>query len=96
VMLAELLPDRETERLVRDLESLHLPLGPLFVNRLVFPEDAGKCRRCRSARTWQNATLCTLRKQFPQMEILVARNFSAEIAGKSALRSFTGELWRVA
>jgi hypothetical protein len=30
------------------------------------------------------------------MEIFVARDFPMEIAGKSGLRSFTGELWRMA
>lgn len=96
VMLAELLPDRETERLLSDLESLKLPLGPLFVNRLLFPQDVGKCVRCRRTRAWQMATLSTLRKRFPEMQIFVARNFPAEIAGKQGLRAFTAELWRLA
>ena len=96
VMLAELLPDRETERLVRNLKALDLPLGSLFVNRLIFAEDVGTCVRCRRARAWQSATLFRLRQQFPDMEILVARNFPSEIAGKASLRSFTGALWRLA
>ncbi|HYA23161.1 MAG TPA: ArsA family ATPase [Terriglobales bacterium] len=96
VMLAEALPDRETERLVGDLRSLKLPPGPLFVNRLLFPQDVGKCARCRRARAWQNVTLAKLRKRFPGMKVFVARNFPGEIAGKKGLRSFTGQLWRLA
>jgi arsenite/tail-anchored protein-transporting ATPase len=96
VMLAEALPDRETERLISDLKSLKLPLGPLFVNRLLFSQDVGKCLRCRRAREWQRATLSKLSKRFPGMKILVARNFPGEIAGKKGLRCFTGELWGLA
>lgn len=93
VMLAESLPDRETERLMRELKSLRLPIGPLFVNRVVFPQDAGKCRRCRRASQWQMGTLFKLRERYPETQVLIARNFPQEIAGKARLRSFAGELW---
>jgi anion-transporting ArsA/GET3 family ATPase len=96
VMLAEALPDRETERLIGDLKSLKLPLGALFVNRMLFPQDVGKCPRCRRAREWQGATVSKLRKRFAGMKIFVARNFPDEIAGEKGLRSFTSELWRLA
>ena len=96
VMLAETLPDRETERLIRSLKSLELPLGPLFVNRLVMEKDVGRCSRCRRAKAWQRVTLSKIRQRFPGMKIFVARNFPAEIAGKKGLRAFTGELWQLA
>ena len=96
VMLAEALPDRETERLISDLKSLKLPPGPLWVNRLLFAQDVGRCPRCRRARGWQNATLSQLHKRFPGTKIFVTRNFPTEIAGVKGLRAFTGKLWRLA
>jgi len=96
VMLAEFLPDRETERLLNELQALKLSLGPIFVNRLLFMEDVRNCARCRRARSWQLVTLSHLRERFRDMQIFVARNFPAEIAGKRGLRSFTSELWQLA
>jgi len=96
VMLAETLPDRETERLIRSLKALQLPLGPLFVNRLMMGKDVGRCARCRRARDWQGVTLSEVRRRFSGMKIFVARNFPSEIAGRKGLRAFTGELWQLA
>jgi arsenite/tail-anchored protein-transporting ATPase len=95
VMLAEFLPDRETERLLNELQTLNLSLGPIFVNRLLFAEDVRHCARCSRARSWQLSTLSGLRNRFRNMQIFVARNFPAEIAGKRGLRSFTSELWQL-
>ncbi|MBV8050335.1 MAG: ArsA family ATPase, partial [Acidobacteriaceae bacterium] len=96
VMLAEFLPDRETERLLHELKVLNVSPGPIFVNRLLFAEDVRHCARCRRAREWQLSTLSRLRKRFRDMKIFVVRNFPAEIAGKRALRSLTSELWELA
>jgi hypothetical protein len=62
---------------------------------VLFPEDIGHCRRCTRARDWQLATLAKLRRRYREAEVCVVRNFPDEIAGKNALRLFTGELWRV-
>ena len=95
VMLAEPLPDRETERLIEDLQKLHLPATSMFINRILFAEDLRKCRRCRRAMEWQQATLSALQRRYPELDIYVVRNFPKEIAGRAGLRSFTGELWQV-
>lgn len=95
VMLAEYLPDRETERLMKNLDDLSLSSRSLFVNRVLFPEDIGRCRRCHHARAWQFATLARLRRRYRSVDLYVIRNFPNEIAGKNALRKFTGELWRI-
>jgi arsenite/tail-anchored protein-transporting ATPase len=95
VMLAEPLPDRETERLVEDLDRLNLTPRIIFVNRVVLPQDVQRCLRCRRRRAWQSATLGKLRKRDRKTEIYVVRNFPQEIAGKRGLRSFTSELWRM-
>jgi arsenite-transporting ATPase len=96
VMLAEPLPDSETARLLKDVQQLQLPRGPLVVNRLLFPEDVGSCLRCNQARRWQLATIARLRQRYRKHEIYAVRNFPVEIAGKQRLRAFTSELWRLA
>jgi arsenite-transporting ATPase len=95
VMLAEPLPDRETERLISELGKLHLPAKSMFLNRILFAEDVGKCRRCCRAMEWQRATMNSLKRRYPQLDIYVVRNFPKEIVGRAGLRSFTGELWQV-
>lgn len=94
VMLAEPMPDRETRRLLAALRELGIRPVALFVNRILFPEDAAGCRRCESARQWQLATLAQLRRL--DGDLLLAREQSREIAGRKALERFTRELWHVA
>ena len=96
VMLAEPMPDHETERLLGSLQELGLRPDSLFVNRVLFRKDVGQCRRCRRAMEWQRNTLAKITKRYKVSNIYVVRNFPYEIAGKKALQSFTGELWRLA
>jgi arsenite/tail-anchored protein-transporting ATPase len=96
VMLPEALPDRQTERLIAELSKLRLSPGAIFVNRVLFKEDVRDCRRCLRRRQWQLKTLGRLSARYAEVPIYVVRNFANEIAGKKALRSFTGELWRLA
>ncbi|HEV2715117.1 MAG TPA: TRC40/GET3/ArsA family transport-energizing ATPase, partial [Terriglobales bacterium] len=95
VVLPEPLPDRETERLMDDLEELGLLSKFVFINRVLFPEDVVGCRKCERARRWQIATIARLGRRYRGKTLYAVRNFPTEIAGKNALRSFTGELWRV-
>ena len=94
VMLPEPLPDRETERLMHDLGELGLSSNSMFINRVLFAADTGKCQRCRRSRQWQMATMAKLSRRYRYKTVYAVRNFPAEIAGKRALRTFTGELWR--
>ena len=94
VMLAETLPDRETGRLLRHLDRMGIHTAPVFVNRVIFEEDARDCVRCRRAHAAQMKTLASLRRRWPQL--YVVRDFEREIAGAGALKAFTHELWRVA
>ena len=95
VVLPEPLPDRETERLMDDLEELGLLSKSMFINRVLFPNDVVGCRKCERARQWQIATMARLGGRYRGKTLYAVRNFPTEIAGKNALRSFTGELWRV-
>jgi arsenite-transporting ATPase len=94
VMLPEALPDRETERLIAEIGAQKLRIRRVFINRVLFEET--KCARCRRAKQWQLATLGKMKKANPGSGLLVIRNFTREIAGKTALQAFTGELWRPA
>jgi arsenite-transporting ATPase len=94
VMLPEPLPDRETERLMHDLRELGLSSKSMFINRVLFAADTGKCQRCRRSRQWQMATMAKLSRRYRNKTFYTVRNFPGEIAGKKALRLFTGELWR--
>ncbi len=95
VMLPEPLPDRETQRLVRQLHDLRLTPQRIFVNRVLFAKDVGTCKRCRSAMAWQQATLRALKRHYSGTSVYVIRNFANEIAGKAALARFTAELWEL-
>ena len=95
VMLAEPLPDRETQRLLSELLSLKLKPRALFVNRVISTNDAGRCARCRNTAAWQKSVLANLSSQSAAEDIFVIRDFSEEIAGKAGLRKITRELWRL-
>jgi arsenite-transporting ATPase len=98
VMLAEPMPDNETARLLNSLEDLQVSVQAVFVNRIVMMKDAGRCVRCNRARRWQAATLAGLKKRYrgKAKTIYLLPNMRQEIAGKEALRKFTGELWQLA
>lgn len=95
VVLPEPLPDRETERLLQDLEVLGLPSESIFINRVLFAQEIRSCPRCQQAHRWQMATLGKLRRRYRSKALYAIPNFPVEIAGQRGLRSFTGKLWRV-
>jgi arsenite-transporting ATPase len=93
VMLPEPLPDRETGRLLKDLEKLDVALGPLFVNRVLLT-DAERCVRCERKARFQSATLARLRRQ-DFGTLLAVPEQPAHPAGVTALRKLTREIWRI-
>ena len=95
VMLPEPLPDRETERLLAELDRLGLTASALFINRLIFAKDAANCPRCRLAAEWQSSVLADLKTRHSAKEMFAIRNFIDEIAGATGLRAITDELWRL-
>jgi arsenite-transporting ATPase len=95
VMLPEPLPDRETERLLAELDQLGLSASALFVNRLIFAKDSANCPRCRLAAGWQSSVLDNLNTRNSAKKMFVIHNFSHEIAGANGLRAITDELWRL-
>ena len=109
VMLPEPMPDQETRRLLGDLKALGLYPQALFVNRVLFPEDAKGCTRCETAYGWQLATLASQAvtwKSFhpnnPKAGLLgtsglcyAVREWPAEIAGKRGLEMLTKQLWQL-
>lgn len=95
VMLPEPLPDRESERLLAELDRLGLKPRAVFVNRIIFSEDAKNCARCRLAAEWQSLVWARLRNRHSTQNIFAVRNFPDEIAGAKGLRAITNELWRL-
>src|SRR5258708_30619736 len=93
VMLAEPVPDQQTERLVGAVEALGINVDSLFVNRVLM--ESSKCRRCARSQQWQRATLGKLGKKYPRYPIYMLREFPGEIAGAAALKWFKRELWEV-
>ncbi|MGH9523433.1 MAG: ArsA family ATPase [Terriglobales bacterium] len=93
VMLAEPLPDRETARLIRDLDGLGVHRGPTMVNRVLL-QGGGRCRRCETRARFQMATLGRLRQQ-GFGTLLALPEEAAPVAGAAALRKFTRKLWRI-
>ncbi len=95
VMLAEPMPDRETERLLAALDEIGAQAAPLFVNRVLFPGQAGKCRLCARAARWQQATMVAVARRRRGSVLYVVPEFGREIAGKKDLQQFTAKLWRI-
>ncbi|HZQ18134.1 MAG TPA: ArsA family ATPase [Terriglobales bacterium] len=95
VMLPEPLPDRETGRLLSDLNYLGLKPNTLFVNRIIWGGNIRACVRCRTVTKWQQVVLAKLQKTSPATEIFLVRNFPDEIAGAKGLRAITRRLWRL-
>jgi anion-transporting ArsA/GET3 family ATPase len=95
-MLPEALPDRQTERLIAELSNLRLSTAGIFVNRVLFKDDVGRCRRCARRHEWQLRTLGKLSQRYAKIPLYVVRNYGHEIAGKKALRGFVSELWQPA
>jgi anion-transporting ArsA/GET3 family ATPase len=89
------LPDRETERLADDLDELGLRSKSMFINRVLFSRNTAGCLKCEQARRWQLATIARLERRYRGKALYAVQNFPSEIAGKKALRSFTGKLWLV-
>ena len=75
-------------------DSLEVAPAAVFVNRVIFPEDAAGCRRSELARAWQLATLARLHAV--SENLFVVRDFGHEIHGRKGLEGFTKELWRIA
>ncbi|HET9839351.1 MAG TPA: ArsA family ATPase [Candidatus Angelobacter sp.] len=94
VMLAEPVPDRQTQRLLAALKELSLAVDSVFVNRILVDEER-TCKCCSRAHRWQMATLQGLQRKYGTHRIYVLREFPAEIAGAEALKEFTGELWQI-
>ena len=63
VMLPEALPDRQTERLIAEIPKLRISTAAIFVNRVLFKEEA-RCRRCFRSRRWQLGTLGKLSARY--------------------------------
>ena len=91
VMLAEPLPDRETERLIRELRALQVPVAGLIVNRLMV--GGSGCPRCRLRQRWQFASLGRLKQAaFRGIPLFALPELTRRISGRAALEKLTKQL----
>src|SRR5205085_3648483 len=95
VTLPEPLPLQETERLLRAVEALPISVEAIFVNRVLAEAETRDCPRCERQRLWQNVTLGKMQKLYLGRTVYLVENFPQEIAGKTALNSFTKSLWQL-
>jgi len=94
VMLAEPVPDRQTQRLLAALEDLGMRVDAIFINRVLIEPESG-CRRCSRAWQLQLATLQGFKRKYGATGMYVLREFPSEIAGAAALERFTEECWEM-
>jgi arsenite-transporting ATPase len=93
VMLPELLPDKQTTRLLKQVEDLGIHVAGLMVNRVVL--DDTTCARCANTQRWQQKVLNRVRKQHAGFPVYLLPERPAEIAGSAALERFTRRVWRL-
>jgi arsenite-transporting ATPase len=93
VMLPELLPDRETRRLLRTLKEMGTVVRRVFINRVMM-KDAGNCSRCKRARRWQMYTLQKI-SSLTKHDVYVVPEVPGGISGRAALDRFTRDIWRL-
>lgn len=93
VVLAEPMPDRETGRLIGDLDGLGVRRGATFVNRVLL-NAAARCPRCELRARFQMSTLARLRREDFGTLLAVAEE-AEPVAGAAALKKFTRKLWRI-
>jgi len=103
VMLPEPLPDRETERLLREVRELGINPDAVFTNRVaksgLFPDkrlSRKSCARCRETAVWQMRVLSGLKKRLGVSTVYTIPAFESGPAGKRGLREITKELWELA
>src|SRR6185503_2965276 len=103
VMLPEPLPDRETERLLREVRELGINPDAVFTNRVaksgLFPDkrlSRKSCARCRETAVWQMRVLSGLQKRLGVSTVYTIPAFESGPAGKRGLREITKELWELA
>jgi len=94
VMLAEPLPDRETQRLVEQLAELKLIPSAVFVNRVLLDPSAG-CKRCTRAAASQYATMAGLQRKMKGLPLYVLPEMSDEPVGKHGLSTLIGSVQRL-
>jgi arsenite-transporting ATPase len=94
VMLPEPLPDRQTQRLLEQLEALKIHVSAVMVNRVLLDDE--RCGRCANAQRWQRKVLDRLRRSRPKLPVYLLAEQPHEVAGRQALEKFTQKLWRMA
>jgi len=95
VMLPEALPDRETERLLHELRTLHIAPEMVFVNRVSLSSGTGNCMQCGRAANSQAGVLRGLKQRLRAKAVYVIPDLGHGPSGKRGLREITREIWQL-
>ncbi len=90
VTIAELMGLYETQRLVKDLESLHVGSRYIIANKVI-PESA--CQFCRSKRSEQARCIDQIQQQFPSFRMVTMPLFPHQVRGVEDLTEFARLLY---
>ena len=86
VTIAEFMGIHETERLVRDLESLKVASRYIIANKILLP---GKCPFCSARRSEQSRYIGEIHNKFPRFQVVETPLYPHEVRGVDGLIDFS-------
>lgn len=91
VMIPEAMSIYESERSVRFLRQVSIPISTVVVNQII--PDNPKCRFCAGKRKLQLKRIRDIKKRFSSFKILELTLFREEVRGKGMLKRVARELY---
>ncbi len=90
VTIAEFMGIHETERLVKDLESLKVASRYIITNKILPP---GKCPFCSAKRSEQSRYIEGIHDKFPGFQVVETPLYPHEVRGVDALMDFSTHMY---
>ncbi len=90
VTIAEFMGIHETERLVKDLESLKVASRYIITNKILPP---GKCPFCSAKRSEQSRYIEGIHNNFPRFQVVETPLYPHEVRGVDALIDFSKHMY---
>ena len=90
VTIAEFMGIHETERLVRDLESLKVASRYIIANKILPP---GKCPFCSAKRSEQSRYIGEIHNKFPHFQVVETPLYPHEVRGVDGLIDFSKHMY---
>ncbi|GAW93969.1 ArsA family ATPase [Calderihabitans maritimus] len=92
VTIPEAMAVNETKRMLRQLNSMQIPVRHLIVNNVI-PEN-NECSFCTARRKEQQKYIALLREEFKQCQIIEVNRLMAEVRGLANLQEFAKYLYQ--